>query len=165
MAELLGRDLEVAIPAQVAGVAVLVAAAQGERLDVIDDDSEGGAPFGLAAFAQAIGPPQPAGALPLACAAAQPLDALGHLVDQDAVGLEDSIDEVDAGLQLPLDDDAGESDDGLVLALAIDGDRQLVGGNVLKQAIELAPVDRPAIDVVEFGQLHARVPCCSARTT
>lgn len=53
MSELLGGDLVVAVVAEVAGVVVLVAASESQRLDMIDDGSELHAVTVLAQLAEA----------------------------------------------------------------------------------------------------------------
>jgi hypothetical protein len=70
MAELLGRRLEVARPAKVAGVGVVVRAAMRQRLDVVDHRCDHGAARSQATLAQAIGALEPTQALRLTGAAA-----------------------------------------------------------------------------------------------
>lgn len=74
VSELLGRHIAVAVVAQVARVFVLVAAAQRERLDVIDHCGEGRQPSGITSLTQAIGPGQTALALLLSCTTAKAIN-------------------------------------------------------------------------------------------
>ncbi|MGF7202316.1 hypothetical protein GGQ82_001364 [Sphingobium olei] len=71
VAELLGRDLLVVRLAEVSGVVVLVAATQGQRVDMVDAGGELGAALSQAHLAQPVRPLQAALALALAGATAQ----------------------------------------------------------------------------------------------
>ncbi len=77
MAELLGSDLIVTWVAQVAGVTILVTAAQGERDDMIHHGSEDCQALLIAAFTQTIGAGEAALALGLAGTAAKALNHRG----------------------------------------------------------------------------------------
>lgn len=74
MPELLGRHIAVAVVAQVARIFVLVAAAQRERLDVIDHSGEDRQPFGITSLTQAVGASQTALALLLSCTTAKAIN-------------------------------------------------------------------------------------------
>lgn len=67
MPELLGGDLVMAVVAEVAGVVVLVAATESQRLDVVDDGSELHAVTIMAQLAEASRPSHASLPLTLAC--------------------------------------------------------------------------------------------------
>ncbi len=82
LVELLSRDLMMAWVAEVARVAVVIAAAQRERFDVIDDSRKSGEASLFASLAQSIGASEATLSLLLSGSTPQPFNALAWLSPQ-----------------------------------------------------------------------------------